>query len=144
MSEKSRQPEEEIPYEPYGRIILERMQRIVDEKRRQAALSPQQLSALQKYHQKLEQQEKALGITSFVQAGRANNKNLFLGDIPGNNDLVDLVVRLDAETSKPENERRSWNEIAREYTGETVRDQKKAQSLLTQIRALKRKGRINL
>ncbi len=70
----------------------------------------------------------------------ANIAKLFRGSVPGNSNVVDLVARLDA--AKGTN--RSHNEIAREFTGEAPGEDSLAQSLLAQIRRLKRKGRINL
>ena len=74
----------------------------------------------------------------------ANTSKLFSGKIPNNTDLVDLVVRLDTERGKAEKERRSWNAIARDFTGETADDCPRANSLLSSIRRLKRQGRVNL
>jgi hypothetical protein len=77
-------------------------------------------------------------------ANSANTSKLFFGDIPKNPDIVDLVIRFDAEKSKPMNERRSLNEIAREFKGETKGKDKESKSLVSQIRRMKREGRINL
>ena len=79
-----------------------------------------------------------------VVANSANTSRLFPGGFPKNPDIRDLVIRLDAEKGKPESERRTNNEIARELTGETKDSFPKANSLLTQIRTMKRKGRVIL
>ena len=74
----------------------------------------------------------------------ANTCRLFLRGVPVNPDLVDLIARIDAEKAKPQNARRSLNEIAREFTGEIKGDDKKAQSLLSQAQRMKRRGRATL
>lgn len=77
-------------------------------------------------------------------ANSANTSQLFSGTIPKNSDLVDLAALIDAEKSKPKNERRSRNEIAREFKGETVGNSLKADSLLARLRYLRKRGRVNL
>lgn len=77
-------------------------------------------------------------------ANSANNSKLFSGSIPENTDVRDLVILLDAERGKPSGERRSDAHIARDFTSETEGSDNKAKSLLSQIRRMKRKGRINL
>jgi hypothetical protein len=74
-------------------------------------------------------------------ANSANTSKLFCGIVPTNPDLVDLAVRIDAE---PKDSKRSWNEIARNFTGETNGTDTKAKSLLSQLRRMKRQGRVNL
>jgi hypothetical protein len=73
-------------------------------------------------------------------ANSANTARLFPGGVPENPDIVDLVVRLDA--AKGGN--KSQNTIAREFTNESPSNDQRAQSLLSQIRRLKREGRITL
>jgi hypothetical protein len=70
----------------------------------------------------------------------ANTAKLFRGSVPENPDIVDLVARLDAAKGSG----KSDNDVARELTGETYPDDPRAQSLLSQVRRLKRKGRITL
>jgi len=77
-------------------------------------------------------------------ANSANTSRLFSGAVPENPDLRDLAALLDAERSKPESERRSKMAIARDFTHETDRADKKARSLLSQLRRMKRHGRVNL
>jgi hypothetical protein len=79
-------------------------------------------------------------ITNAERANRANSSKLFPGGVPVNADIVDLVVRLDAAKGSS----KSQNEIAREFTGESPDNDARAQSLLSQIRRLKRKGHITL
>lgn len=71
---------------------------------------------------------------------RATTARLFPGGIPNNRDILDLVVRLDAERSSG----KSANQIAREFTGESDDDDRRAQSLLAGIRRMRREGRISL
>jgi hypothetical protein len=73
-------------------------------------------------------------------ANSANTCRLFSGPVPENPDIRDLVVRLDSER----NSGKSNNEIARAFTGETIGNDRKAQSLLAQIRYLKKNGRVTL
>ena len=73
-------------------------------------------------------------------AVRANEAKLFPGGVPRNSNIVDLVVRLDAERASG----RSANEIARDFTGEQEGNDTRAQSLLSQIRRLKREKKISL
>lgn len=70
-------------------------------------------------------------------ANNANTSHLFSGDVPANSDIVDLVVRLDCAKGSGKSDR----QIALEFTGKDV---KKAESLLAQIRRLKRQGRVIL
>jgi hypothetical protein len=77
-------------------------------------------------------------------ANSANTSKLFPGGVPRNPDLVDLTARIDAENRKPENERRSNNEIARELTHETKGNDKKAKSLLSQVRRMKQTRHVTL
>jgi hypothetical protein len=70
----------------------------------------------------------------------ANTRKLFPKGIPDNQDVVDLVVRLNTEMGPG----RSMNQIAREFTGETAQNDAKALSLLSQIRRMIRKGRVKL
>jgi hypothetical protein len=78
--------------------------------------------------------------SDIARANHANTAKLFRGGVPDNADIVDLVARLDA--AKGSN--KSQNEIAREFTGELSGNDARAQSLLSQIRRLKREGRITL
>ncbi|GEM_PF-2388835 len=73
-------------------------------------------------------------------ANSANTSRLFPGGLPRNLDVRDLVCKLDAEKQPG----KSDNDIAREFTGETKGHDKKAKSLLSQIRRLKREGKVNL
>ncbi len=77
-------------------------------------------------------------------ANSASASRLFSGDVPENTDLIDLAVKLDAEAGKPETDRRPWNVVAREFTGEAKNSDSKAQSLLASLRRMKRQGRVNL
>ena len=77
-------------------------------------------------------------------ANSANTSKLFSGKVPKDPDLVDLAVKLDAEAGKLKDDRRSWNEIAREFTGETKDAFPKAKRLLSALRRMKRNSRVNL
>lgn len=79
-------------------------------------------------------------VMSEPNANNANNSRLFPGGFPENADIRDLVCKLDAAKQSE----KSDNEIAREFTGETKGHDKKAKSLLSQIRRLKREGKVNL
>jgi hypothetical protein len=68
---------------------------------------------------------------------RANRAKLFPGGVPTNANIVDLVVRIDAARGTG----KSLREIGLEFTGG---DRRKALSLLSQIRRMKREGRITL
>jgi hypothetical protein len=70
----------------------------------------------------------------------ANTRKLFPKGLPDNQDVVDLVVRLNTEMGPG----RSMNQIAREFTGEMAKNDAKALSLLSQIRRMIRKGRVKL
>lgn len=74
------------------------------------------------------------------EAASANRLKLFPKGVPENNDIVDLVVRLDAERDSG----KSMNRIEREYTKEKRGKDQRAKSLLAQVRRLKRQGRVNL
>jgi len=65
----------------------------------------------------------------------ASAANLFIGSVPKNSNLVDLIVLLDSQKDSG----RSMNEIAAEFMGG---DTKKSKSLLSQIRRMKREGRL--
>jgi len=71
---------------------------------------------------------------------RANNRKLFPKGVPNNPDIVDLVLRLDSQR----NSGKSMNQIAREFTEKSEGNEKRAQSLLAQIRRMRRDGRLNL
>ena len=74
-----------IPYEPFGPLILEKMQRILEEKRRQAReadLTLEQRAAAQECLKKLERQEKALGIKGDEQISKARSKWYHAQDEP--------------------------------------------------------------
>ena len=71
-------------------------------------------------------------------ANGANTAQLFPEGVPKNPRIVDLVCRLDAEKAQPEDKRRAMIVIAREYTGESMGNDKEAKSLLSQIRRMKR------
>lgn len=73
-------------------------------------------------------------------ANGANTSRLFPKGLPEDQQIVDLVVRLDAGKGRG----MSWNEIAREFTGETLGRQNRAQSLLTRIRKLRGDGSVLL
>jgi hypothetical protein len=73
----------------------------------------------------------------FASANSANTFRLFPRGVPDNPDVVDLVVRLSSETG-------ARIVIARKFTGETPGADRKAQSLLAQIRRMKKNGRVNL
>jgi hypothetical protein len=72
------------------------------------------------------------------QTDSANTAKLFPKGLPQNPDIVDLVVRLD--TAKGTD--KSDIAIAREFTGEPESRDGKARSLLSQIRRMRRNGRI--
>tara|TARA_B100000519_G_scaffold110780_2_gene95869 strand:- start:447 stop:1094 length:648 start_codon:yes stop_codon:yes gene_type:complete len=69
---------------------------------------------------------------------RASASKLFIGDVPSNPDIVDLVAKIDSNTDP----KVSLIEIARKFTGESRGDEKRAKSLLSAIRRMKRDGRI--
>jgi hypothetical protein len=71
---------------------------------------------------------------------RANTAKLFPNGVPPNSDIVDLVVRLDAAKGSG----RSDLSVAREFFGECVGNDPKSKSHLSQIRRMRRKGRITL
>jgi len=71
---------------------------------------------------------------------RANNRKLFPKGLPSNPNLIDLVLRLDSQRDSG----KSMNQIAREFIEETEGNDKCAQSLLAQIRRMRRDGRLNL
>lgn len=73
-------------------------------------------------------------------ADSADTSKLFFGDIPDNPDIRDLVCKLDAARGS----KKSWNAIARELTGEKKDADPKAQSLLRQIRRLRKAGKVTL
>ena len=77
-------------------------------------------------------------------ANSANNARLFPGGAPENTDIRDLVCLLDANNGLPEDERKSMNQVAREFTGEENRNARKAKSLLTRIRRMRREGKVNI
>lgn len=66
---------------------------------------------------------------------RANALKLFPGGMPENQDIIDLVVKLNTEKDSG----KSMNAIALEFAGE----KKKAQSLLSQIRRMRRDGKVD-
>ncbi len=71
---------------------------------------------------------------------RANNRKLFPKGLPQNPNLIDLVLRLNSQRDSG----KSKSQIAREFTKETAGNDRRAQSLLAQIRRLIREGRLNL
>ncbi len=71
---------------------------------------------------------------------RANNRKLFPKGLPSNPNLVDLVLRLDSQRDSG----KSKVQIACEFTEETTGNDRRARSLLAQIRRLIREGRLNL
>jgi hypothetical protein len=74
------------------------------------------------------------------EAVRANTQKLFPKGMPSNPDVCDLVVRLQTEQGNG----KSMNQIAREFTGEPAGQDRKAKSLLAQIRRMKGQGEIVL
>lgn len=68
----------------------------------------------------------------------ANAAKLFPKGVPDNTNIVDLVVRLNTARGTD----RSEISIAREFTGESEGQEPKARSLLSQIRRMRREGRI--
>jgi hypothetical protein len=70
----------------------------------------------------------------------ANTKKLFPMGVPENTEIVDVAVRIDAAKGSGKSER----QIAREYTSESKGNMPRAQSILSQIRRMKRQGRVNL
>ena len=77
-------------------------------------------------------------------ANCANHSALFPNGVPKDSDIVDLVVRLNSEHAKAKTERKSDNEVAREFTNEPKGGDVKAKRLLARIRKMKRKGDIIL
>ena len=71
---------------------------------------------------------------------RADRLPLFPKGVPDDPDLVDLVARIDAHKSSG----KSRNTIARELTGETAPNDRRAQRLLRQVRRMQFDGRVNL
>lgn len=82
----------------------------------------------------------AVSEESTASADSADNPRLFPGGAPDNPDIRDLVAKLDADKGG----KKSQNGIAREFTGESVGRDKKARSLLRQVRRLKAAGKVNL
>jgi hypothetical protein len=68
------------------------------------------------------------------------HQRLFPKGIPENADIRDLVLQINEQRGNG----KSLGRIARELTGEDRRKDKKAKSLLAQVRRLKREGRVNL
>jgi len=75
---------------------------------------------------------------------RANTKQLFPKGIPSDTNTFDVAVRLREERAKPEGERRTDIDIAREYTRETAGSDSKAKKILANIRTRKNRGQVNL
>jgi len=71
-------------------------------------------------------------------AVRANTSKLFPKGVPENSNIVDLVVRLDAARGTGCSE----ISIAREFFGESEGNDPKSRSHMSQIRRMRRKGRI--
>jgi hypothetical protein len=67
-----------------------------------------------------------------------NNQKFSRRDVPSNRRLIELAARLKARYGSG----KSKNQIAREFTGEPPGNDRKAQSLLSQIRRLIRQGRL--
>ena len=74
----------------------------------------------------------------------ANTSRLFSSKMPDDPRIERLVALLDNEKSKPKEDQRSWNAIAREITGENVKSCPRAKSLLSNLNRLRRKGRVTL
>lgn len=73
-------------------------------------------------------------------ASDANIQKLFPNGVPGDPDIRDLAVRLNAAKGTGKHQA----EIAREVTKETVGDDPKAKALLARIRMFKNRGKLNL
>jgi len=70
----------------------------------------------------------------------ANVKKLFPAGIPSDPDIIDLAVRIQANSGSG----KSMRQTAREYTGETMQHQPRADSLLARIRMMRNRGKLNL
>jgi hypothetical protein len=88
----------------------------------------------------LEEQDRASQDQTQAPVADANTAKLFPRGVPPNPDIVDLVVRLDAAKGSG----KSDIQIAREFKGETAGNDPKSKSLLSQIRRMRRNGRITL
>jgi hypothetical protein len=75
-----------------------------------------------------------------AQSPTANHLKLFPNGVPENGDLRDLAVAINAQRGNG----KSKSRIAREVTDEERGKDKKAKSLLSQLRRLRREGRVNL
>lgn len=69
-----------------------------------------------------------------------NKSRLFPGGVPDDADVVDLVVRLDAAKGTGEKQL----DTARNFTGESIGNDKQARLLLANIRMMKKRGKLNL
>ncbi len=76
----------------------------------------------------------------------ANKLSLFPEGKPDDTDLCDLVVELDSERAKPKEERRSMNQTARDFFGESGKDWKetKARKYIARTSTGRKRGKINL
>jgi hypothetical protein len=91
--------------------------------------------------------EWAAAVASLRKAGSADSADtsrLFPGGLPDDMDLQDLVIRLDANKSRKPDERKSKNQIAREFFNETKECQPKTRTYLRQIRRMSERGEIIL
>lgn len=79
-------------------------------------------------------------------ANSANTLALFPEGRPDDSDLCDLVVELNIEAAKPKAERRSMNQTALDFFGETRDNWKdtKAKKYLAQLSTRRKRGKINL
>jgi hypothetical protein len=77
-------------------------------------------------------------------ADSADTSRLFPGGLPDDMDLQDLVIRLDVNKSRKPDERKSMNQIVREFFNETKECQPKTGTYLRQIRRMSERGEIIL
>ena len=70
----------------------------------------------------------------------ANTRKLFPNGAPNDTDIVDLVIKLDSAKGT----QKTMSQVAREFTGETIGNDKKAKQLLARIRMMKSRGNLNL
>jgi hypothetical protein len=94
-------------------------------------------------HQRIDEIRRSLTLTGSPNAAmpsRADRSPLFPRGIPHNHDIQDLATKIDSEKESG----KSMNEIARAFTGEPKGNDRKARSLLRQIRRMKHDGKINL
>jgi hypothetical protein len=94
-------------------------------------------------HQRIDEIRRSLTLTGLPNAAmpsRADRSPLFPRGVPHNHDIQDLATKIDSE----KNLGKSMNEIAREFTREPKGSDRKARSLLRQIRRMRHDGKINL